>query len=855
MMSPEQRRLIGDVSMKVGKSAFDNLVDVVSDERGGSFEELGDVVKKRETETREVRGEIRRGIVSGGVRAGEETLRIGGAVARKVEDIDFAEKAVSAGASGLKVASGLGSGVKRHPKKAVVLAAGLGALVAHEDISDVVSDTYEHVVDGVKEVVEGGERGFVERENRMMVSDDGWVCSVESTGVILVGSERGKTVYRLLKDVFETDAEFLKLSENRQALAIDVAIKVVRGLNPSKDLDNFASLVGGELVVPVDFEFTPSFDHVLTKKKGGYGKVMDMAVGDGFDIYKKSQDVIFDETIGQTMRVPGVGEGYWVDREGSEDSVDRLLPDVVEAIEKVGEEFSTLGDDSGVGGWKFVLTDMMRDSEAQTRRKSVKQSTHSTGRSFDVSDGRWVNPDGNVITWSKFSKSGKGLGPSKDARFIDGVLRPAFEDVALANGWVLYKEPGHWHVYIAGAVDVDMSDEWGEYVEDVEAERVEVEEGVEGVEGVGCGTSGRFDSGDVFKGREGALSELSAKISKRLFEKFEKGSYSGEVFILEESTIGKMRDLKGVWKYKLDNKSDPRSRAYVEYVYNNIDGLDGSLSFVDWYVEQEVVQNEMFRNVDVLFSKSDRTHRANKRLNPDYDIKKMKRDESVAMSELVTYISPEVVLSMIQAEFLSELPSDKYIDNLGNMFEGYNIAFGPALNDREFSSGFAQLILGTFKHLNLKYNSRIKSIQEKGGFDSVVVPKNSDKSGVCDAMVLNVDSVIFWSYISIVDHTKGSFVHFMKNEVFNEKWVEASEADKMKFLAVLAPLANHMGAGGIKVIWPRVLREIKDETLNDVARNISGYKMNNSRKRTAMVGYGVMEELIALGEKKIDKEI
>ena len=86
------------------------------------------------------------------------------------------------------------------------------------------------------------------------------------------------------------------------------------------------------------------------------------------------------------------------------------------------------------------MTDMLRDEAMQRRRGSLKSgSSHSTGRSFDVSDGRFVKPDGKEVTWSMFDEHGRAHGRGPDA---DIVIRccPAFESSPLKAAGCSIKE-------------------------------------------------------------------------------------------------------------------------------------------------------------------------------------------------------------------------------------------------------------------------------------------------------------------------------------------------------------------------------------------------------------------------------
>src|SRR5690606_8703895 len=93
-----------------------------------------------------------------------------------------------------------------------------------------------------------------------------------------------------------------------------------------------------------------------------------------------------------------------------------------------------------------------------------------------------------------------------------------------------------------------------------------------------------------------------------------------------------------------------------------------SMTFADWYGRQAKIQDAVLPRADAF----------------GFD------------PELVRYATPEVMLATVHAEFFSEFDGETYVELLPALFEGYNVAFGPAANDREMSAGLAQLTEPTF---------------------------------------------------------------------------------------------------------------------------------------------------------------
>ena len=721
-----------------------------------------------------------------------------------------------------------------------------------------------------------------------------WETSSFSVARVMVTEHHGKTVYHFLRAILKEEPAYKEAPQAYRADMIDAMIALSRRLNPEMDLDNFFSVVGKEIIVPVDFTWRPRVDRVLRGRE--YAVLQDMAEADGFPVRKGSQEEIYKNAFSQAQEIPAMGLSFFLDRAGSEDSPARLSPDVILELQDVGKQFSTTPLLGG-SGWKFGLTDMMRDPHVQEKRESIKASTHSTARSFDVSDGRWLQPDGKLVTWSNFDANGKPTGPSAHAVTIDTTLRPTFEQLALNAGWVLYKEPYHWHVYVPKVVKLGLKEEWERERGNMREKEKEMQEHSEKKEPTFPELSGRIATallGDAHLIEQGhweedKISEESTRLRGGLVSFFKdrlqrekqpqrpfltalmefpcnlsmdvkgdvpedneeaklwfKSSILGliracrppelvSLGLLEGTTVHQsgrpsFAELQHSWKWKQEHRIFPQYESIAKLIADQVGSLDHSMTLPAWYEKQQRICERVGARASAL----------------GFD------------PELVRYATPEVMLATIHAEFFSEFDGETFVALSPVLFEAYNIVFAPAANDRELSSGPVQLTEKTFLGTGgivWNYGKKFGSLQTQPEFQGIVLPKK-DALGVyadreiADAMVLNPESVLFWSYLSVLHHMQPGFSRLMKNADFQTCWAQASEADRLRFVAAFAPLANNGGIGRGKQAADYLLGHLQGKNLGELARDLSMSVSHTTATRGATKGLQTMDALIRLSESK-----
>lgn len=346
--------------------------------------------------------------------------------------------------------------VQEHPKavRRLALVAGLGAGVAEG-----VHLYREHDVTHTLDVL-------VDPTLQRNLHDNTWNVRTEGIAAVPVTDMYGETVSHLLHGLLTKDPTYSAQPKAKQKDILAATILLTRHLNPGVNIDDFSSLEGRDLMMPVKLDWIAHQTEVFSKTNGGYKVVQQAAERDGFSMELEDQQAVFEQALPLTVPVPNSpSEPYYLDRDGSEDSQAQLAPDVLFSLRVVASEFMATQTTRGTG-WKIALTDLMRDEASQTARHSASHvaGTHATARTVDVSNGQTITPEGEHATYTKFDVNGNPLRPGPLAPFIETELRPAFEKIALDSGWILYKEAGHWHAYIPKETTIDLTEELTTYM-------------------------------------------------------------------------------------------------------------------------------------------------------------------------------------------------------------------------------------------------------------------------------------------------------------------------------------------------------------------------------------------------------
>lgn len=287
-------------------------------------------------------------------------------------------------------------------------------------------------------------------------------------------------------------------------------------------------------------------------------------------------------------------------------------------------------------------------------------------------------------------------------------------------------------------------------------------------------------------------------------------------------------DLGDVWRFKRDKKTSGAAQDYVDAILRlDIDSKSHSVDAVAWRQKQRA-------SIDIF-----RRHHEKFGFN----------------EEVVRYLTPEVMLSIIHAEFFSEFDSRAFVDLSPILFEPYNMTFGPALNDNLCSAGPVQLIESTFVGLLRNNEKKLQEIKAAEGLAATfTIPERSperaggknpfDPDSFAEALVGNPDSVIFYGTLTVLDHTKPAFDLLFKNERFVKVWQNASDEERELFLGSLAPLAINGGGGRGKKAAEGIVDDKELRTLTEMARALPTKISHKNAARGGRIGFETTSYLI-----------
>lgn len=180
-----------------------------------------------------------------------------------------------------------------------------------------------------------------------------------------------------------------------------------------------------------------------------YSPMRERARREGFALSndKESNRKIYAASKARGVKIPENGTGY--ERKAGPESEAILDADALKIFEQFANEFKAKT------GYGLTFTDALRTPEIQEKESPIQDSTHFTGRTLDIADGRYIAPDGSEITWSEFRPGHKPRRHPINADIIEKNLRPAMiqlmEEYQARGFMMVYDETdggGHWHVYI-----------------------------------------------------------------------------------------------------------------------------------------------------------------------------------------------------------------------------------------------------------------------------------------------------------------------------------------------------------------------------------------------------------------------
>lgn len=605
-----------------------------------------------------------------------------------------------------------------------------------------------------------------------------WDFPIFEMKPVLITNQYGNTLYAYIRGRLAAEGSFPGEipQEDEQAL-IEAIIDACAHFNPQiVDLDAFETVNGKE----IQFPSVLTMNYAASGKEDSYKRLQELAEMDGFPIGDETQRArLFQEGVESGVKV-GTGEGYFR-AAGYEASPDSLQGSALERFKNASSKFK-----DSTGGWSWSYTHVLRDEAMQKMQKNdVEATTHYTGRTIDITDGRFLDPSGKEVTW--------GTNP-EHRTLIEETFRPLIVALLLAEGAVVFPEPkgGHYHVYFPERKVIDfeaqpsvrppsvgpqapaptptpelnpgsselkiVNDHLWEVLNEVasseppalsdevlkqqmDALKVDYDLTKNGGTRWFLNILMTFNTeGLVLSPSEEAMSvkEIQAKIdSLASNRKLNQDSLTQWVMVRNQKIYNQAVRL-GL------TMTPEQSRQYRPLQGTTLDstrlGNYSDLSVV-WKNKVEKKSKSVDRErglyTHTRTQLEGRSNSVNMKDWAELQLKACDLFQKYGTSmdfdaRIVPYMTPPLILAVTNAEFASEFEGSEYIDIAPMVFHDQNLVFGPAGNDDYYSAGVVQMIASTQEGLFGEYKEQIELIKRENPDYGLVLPSYVDipiKSG------------------------------------------------------------------------------------------------------------------------------
>lgn len=661
-----------------------------------------------------------------------------------------------------------------------------------------------------------------------------------------------KYLYGYLKTKLLTDHTFAKLSKANQENILDALISLLSNLNPDINLNIPNEFKGQELVFPKELALQLEAPEG-PMSTGGYPYLQDAALLDGMDVRDTSKtDAIYEAALESGVELPQDAPSFY--RKYGVTTPSKLAIDVYARFTTIADRFFE------ETGYRIAYTDILRNAAMIAATPgSIKGSTHPTGRSIDIADGRFKTTDGKEITWSIKGENGKDKrGP--DADLIEN-LRKQLIGIMQDDGIFIFEEAGHWHLYFPKKEP---------YLLDLNQlflfnrDEIALEDLLPPAEDIGSADTEAPHIGQHSPVLNGVLAQQRTKVDKATAKQqwndilkrfdpngklkrpaltlltlgssqeglqmdavewidslnpatfYELAPLKGTTVHKDSSRVPNYSDTRKIWDYKVKHKLGNSSqwKAPIEKLaakYNRKISFEG-------YIQTIETANQTLKN----------------------------NREDFNLPSWAEYLTPEVNIAILQAEFFSEFrgkPANvkAFIHLLPSLFEHYDIMRGPAINDRRLSGGCIQVIDTTYDDIIRRHKTALKKVGHPA-------PEKSAKEAYLEAMVFDIDKQALTNQLIIIDHLSLGMAYLLKDTRFKTAWEKATPTEKTRFLGTLAPLAINGGRG----VPPRAAKialaannstDLDDytESIGKIGENDVGDGIGSFAARGANVGYLTMQ--------------
>ncbi len=280
-------------------------------------------------------------------------------------------------------------------------------------------------------------------------------------------------------------------------------------------------------------------------------------------------------------------------------------------------------------------------------------------------------------------------------------------------------------------------------------------------------------------------------------------------------------DIRGAWKDKMTRKSttSEKVRTFAPVVREQLKDKEGSLTFASWIDRQQEA-------IDLFAA-----HAEELGYSPD----------------LIKLITPEAMLGVIHAEIFPDLDAETFVRLAPVLFETYNVAFAPAMGDKRFSGGLAQMTAETFEGILKKHRVALEKIRDTDTGATFTVPTAGNRKEFASSMLTDANSQFFYNVFVLAENTRLATRGVSKDKRFVAAWKKASEDERALYMGALISMANNLPSAA-KHSAETSLDE-HPRSIAEMARSLSGNTTVDTAARNGRVGGATAEYLVEMGKK------
>ncbi len=339
---------------------------------------------------------------------------------------------------------------------------------------------------------------------------------------------------------------------------------------------------------------------------------------------------------------------------------------------------------------------------------------------------------------------------------------------------------------------------------------------------VGAAVKETIEHGKMDGKRKEALRVLKGRLHEELIETIR--HMDSEEVVARRMFLGLTvhENIRDAWTKKMTDEETTSEtvRHYAPIVREQLRDKEGTVTFAAWIEKQQAAIDLFAEHAEELGYSRD----------------------------LVSHITPEVMLGVIRAEEFPDLDAETFVRLAPVLFETFNIAFSPSEGDTRFSGGLAQMTAETFDGIIKKHRDDLERIRDTDTGAKFSVPTKGNRKEFSKAMLTDEESQFFYNVFVLAENTRLATRGISKDKRFIAAWKKASDADRAKYMAALISMANNLPSAAKHAAEAAL--DAHPHSIAEMAKRLSEYTTVKTAARNGRVGGETTEYLIAMAATK-----